>query len=168
MRWALLLILLSTGFVLAACGGDAGTDGESPSPAPAGDGAMEATPTTGDGAATPGRTADAATPSDTAAIDEATLALGRTAYSQGSCIMCHGPNGGGARFGPDLTDDRWDHGDGSVASIRQLLVEGIAKGDFVNREYPMPMPPVTNLITDEAKIDALAKYVWSMSNQAGE
>jgi mono/diheme cytochrome c family protein len=170
MRRHLPLLVLPAVLLLAACGGEPSADSGDAGPSSAEDRASEATTPPGGSSAASNAGDDAAASGALAAgeIDAATLALGKTAYAQGSCIMCHGADGGGARFGPDLTDDAWDHGDGSVASIRQLLVDGIAKGDFVNRDYAMPMPPVTNLITDDEKIDALAKYVWSMSNETSE
>jgi mono/diheme cytochrome c family protein len=170
MRCTLPLIVLPTVLFLAACGGEPSNDQRGGSP-PADDATPQTSPSAADEAAKV--TADssmngAGNPASAGEIDAAALTLGRSAYTQGNCVMCHGADGGGARFGPDLTDAQWNHGDGGVASIRALLVAGIEKGDFVNRDYPMAMPPVTNLITDEATIDALATYVWSLSNQTGK
>lgn len=172
MRCALSLIVLPAVLLFAGCDGGPPPDQRTPAPAASGDGAGGETATTADDSIGPGAdspTAGGADSEPTEGVDAATLALGVQAYTQGSCVMCHGANGGGVpRFGPDLTDDTWVHGDGSVASIRELLVSGIEKGDFVDTQYPMAMPPVTNLITDESKIDALAKYIWSLSNESGE
>lgn len=166
MRCTLPLFVMPTVLLLAACGSEPSND-ENRSEPPTDDAAPQTMPSAAD-TSPDSMTEDAGDSIAVGDIDAATLTLGKSAYTSGNCVMCHGPNGGGARFGPDLTDDQWDHGNGSVASIRTLLVEGIEKGDFVNRDYPMAMPTVTTLITDEAQIDALAMYVWSLSNESGD
>ena len=57
-------------------------------------------------------------------FDEATLSLGATAYQQGMCAKCHDERGAGTPRGPDLTDTVWEHGDGSLESIRNVLITG--------------------------------------------
>lgn len=93
------------------------------------------------------------------------LEIGREAYGAGQCSMCHGPQGKGGGLGPDLTDGVWTHGDGSVEMIRQVLIEGVERGQMKDPRYAMAMPPVGRLIEDEDRILALAQYVWSLGNE---
>jgi mono/diheme cytochrome c family protein len=94
------------------------------------------------------------------------LARGGGAWKQGSCAMCHGADGHGDRFGPDLTDNQWDHGDGLIKGIRAILVAGISKDQFVDSSYTMPMPPATQLVPDEEDLVALATYVKGRSSES--
>lgn len=99
------------------------------------------------------------------AFDEATLALGATAYAKGMCAKCHGDDGRGTERGPDLTDDQWQHGDGSVAGILEVFRNGVPKEALADPSRPFGMNPVTTLIEDPAELDALAAYVWTLSHE---
>jgi len=106
-------------------------------------------------------------PGDTAAeISADVLARGAAAWKKGNCTMCHGADGRGNSFGPDLTDGQWNHSDGSVAEIRAILIAGIPKEEFVNSSYSLAMPSVTPLVSDEQDIDALAAYVKNLSSNS--
>lgn len=94
--------------------------------------------------------------------DDDILAIGRQAYNTGNCQQCHGGSGAGGMLGPDLTDDEHLHTDGSIESIRRILVAGVPKEE-IKKPGRLPMPPVTLLIQDDATIDALAAYVASLS-----
>jgi mono/diheme cytochrome c family protein len=95
-------------------------------------------------------------------VSAETLKAGKAAYVQGMCAKCHGEDGRGGARAPDLTDDEWLHADGSIESIRALLVSGVSRERMVDKSRPFAMNPATNLIGNES-IDALAAYVWSLS-----
>jgi mono/diheme cytochrome c family protein len=118
--------------------------------------------------ATTGGTDLSTTQDDTTTAQSATtdlLARGADAYAVGFCAKCHGEQGTGTRRGPDLTDDQWDHCDGSTNGIRQVLVAGVPKSQLVDRSRPHAMNPATNRV-EEAELDALAEFVKSLGSQA--
>ena len=90
---------------------------------------------------------------------------GAEAYKIGMCTKCHRENGKGGPRAPDLTDDDWIHCDGSIAGIRKVLESGVPKEKLKDQDRPFQMNPATNLIHDEALIDALASYVHSLGSQ---
>jgi mono/diheme cytochrome c family protein len=100
------------------------------------------------------------------------LALAGTAQAQpqgravfegkGNCWTCHGKNGSGTPLGPNLTDDEWLNIDGSLDSIRAIVLHGVPKP----RKYPAPMPPQGGAKLSSAEIDAVAAYVFGL--RAGE
>ena len=51
------------------------------------------------------------------------LEKGRTEYA-GKCMACHGAKGEGM-IGPNLTDDFWIHGDGSLDAIKVTVQKGV-------------------------------------------
>jgi mono/diheme cytochrome c family protein len=88
---------------------------------------------------------------------------GRALYvGAGLCAACHGPNGGGIpNLGANLTDDEWLHGDGSVESIMDRIMTGVA-ADESSSGTVMP-PKGGSALTDE-QVRAVAEYVYSLSN----
>jgi len=98
-------------------------------------------------------------------ISEEMLAIGQAAWVQGRCSKCHGDDGTGGKRGPDLTDGLWLHSDGSIEGIRAVIVAGVDNDQIVDKSRPFKMNPGTALIKDESKLEALAQFVWSMSNQ---
>ena len=78
----------------------------------------------------------------------------------GNCMSCHGRDARGTRLAPDLTDDRWLHADGSAASVRVVITNGVPRP----REHPMAMPPMGGAQLTERDIGDLAAYVVSLRN----
>lgn len=76
----------------------------------------------------------------------------------GKCLACHGANGQGL-IGPNLTDEYWIHGDGSVTSMIKIINEGITEKG---------MPPWKGIIAPDL-IEKVAVYVYSLqgSDPAG-
>lgn len=72
-------------------------------------------------------------PEEALALNESTLSLlmsqdaqlqaGAKAF-QTYCVACHAEKGQG-QIGPNLTDDFWIHGDGSLMAIRKVITEGV-------------------------------------------
>lgn len=74
------------------------------------------------------------------------------------CMACHGDKAQGL-IGPNLTDDYWIHGDGTVPAILKVMNDGVPdKG----------MPPWKGLIPPDLQED-VAVYVYSLhgSNPPG-
>jgi cytochrome c oxidase cbb3-type subunit III len=72
-----------------------------------------------------------------------------------ACAACHGPDGKGmhAMGAANLTDNVWLHGWGEEAIIKA-----------VNNGFNNQMPAQAALL-NEAQINVLASYVWSLSNK---
>jgi cytochrome c oxidase cbb3-type subunit 3 len=77
------------------------------------------------------------------------IAEGEALYKKFNCYACHGMSGGGG-MGPNLTDDAWQTGDGSDASLQTQIKEG--KG---------AMPPYKSLLTDD-QVWKLIAFVRSL------
>ena len=91
------------------------------------------------------------------------LVLGREAYQEAMCSMCHGAEGRGNSMGPDLTSRERVHSDGSVEGILAVLETGVPKGEIVNPRFGMAMPSAREIVADPDRLRALAEYVASLS-----
>lgn len=65
------------------------------------------------------------------------IAEGQALYKELNCYGCHGMRGGGG-MGPNLTDNAWQTGDGSDASLLAQIRDGRGK-----------MPAYKEVITDD-------------------
>lgn len=90
--------------------------------------------------------------------------LGVDTFATGMCAKCHADDGTGSDRAPDLTDDEWLHCDGSVDGILAVLKSGVPKDKLVDPSRPFGMNPVTNLVKDDAALQALAEYVHGLSH----
>lgn len=82
--------------------------------------------------------------------DQAKVAAGKQVFTE-KCAACHGANGQG-QIGPNLTDDYWINGKGTLADIKNVIDVGVAaKG----------MPPWGPVLKPEELINVTA-YVKSM------
>lgn len=54
---------------------------------------------------------------------DADLAAGKEMFAV-NCVACHAADGGGNSIGPNLTDDYWLNGDGSIAEIFKMVKYG--------------------------------------------
>lgn len=67
------------------------------------------------------------------------------------CATCHGPDGGGL-IGPNLTDDYWLHGRGTLVDILHVVSDGVLdKG----------MPPWKTMLKKE-EVQSVVAYVKSL------
>lgn len=127
-----------------------------------GGGAQDTSAAPGAGGATPapGPTAEQFTE---AAITPQMIALGDSIFegqaAGGICFTCHGPDAKGGPLGPDLTDQQWLNGDGSLTFIATAVRSGIAQP----KQFPSPMPAFGATL-DEQRIRAVAAYVYSLSH----
>ncbi len=81
----------------------------------------------------------------------------------GTCGGCHGGDATGGPIGPDLTSGKWLWGDGSLASIRKTIVNGVPSP----KEHPGAMPPKGGANLSDADIDALSAYIFAISRKKG-
>ncbi len=89
---------------------------------------------------------------------------GDSLFNNSSCARCHGEQGAGGRFGPDLSDDEWAQSDGTLAGIREVIFWGVKREDFSDQTRRFQMNPAGGLHLEWSDYDALAAYVWSLSN----
>ncbi|MEM1022926.1 MAG: cbb3-type cytochrome c oxidase N-terminal domain-containing protein [Myxococcota bacterium] len=73
------------------------------------------------------------------------VAKGETKFQE-VCAACHGSKGEGL-VGPNLTDSHWLHADGSLMSIRQVIVDGVPEKG---------MPPWGKILTPDEMIDVVS------------
>ncbi len=156
--WMVLLVAV---FGLAACGGDAG---EATSEAVAQTASAENPCATADDA-----TSDDATSNDAAGMQELPEGVTMAMVDEGKalfggiaiCQTCHNADGTGIpNLGADLTDDEWEHADGSYASIVKTVMDGVS-ADASSSGVPMPPKGGSAISDDQAK--AVAAYVWTLS-----
>jgi putative heme-binding domain-containing protein len=107
-------------------------------------------PARGEQPAEKGRTAGARTPEQQAALEEG------QAMFRGLCSGCHGGAGRGGK-GPDLTDDRWIHGD-TDDDIARVIRNGVPR---------TTMKKLGESLKEE-QIRKLILYIRSLARQPGE
>lgn len=104
--------------------------------------------------------AAAADPALTARIE-----AGKELFMGGSCKKCHGETAEGGGKGPNLTDDEWVQGDGSLEAIRATILDGVAKESIEGSEFKRAMKARGGKMElDDEGVDAVAAYVWSLTN----
>jgi mono/diheme cytochrome c family protein len=148
----LLALILVAG--LAACGG------ESADTAPPG----ETAPT-----ATEAAPAPEATPAMDLELPEGVttemVASGQTVFhGSGICYTCHMQDGVGGMLAPNLTDADWLNVDGEYTSIVELIKTGVP----TPVEFPGMMPERAGVNLSDADVEAVAAYVWSLSQAAAQ
>jgi cytochrome c oxidase cbb3-type subunit 3 len=86
-------------------------------------------------------------------LDGTTLADAKLVFTQ-RCAVCHGDRGQGV-IGPNLTDDHWLHGAGTLLDVHRVIAEGVpAKG-----------MPAWNLQLSPVEVRQLAALVGSFHGQ---
>ena len=100
---------------------------------------------------------------DTAAAGPAQIATGKIVYEGKAggalCISCHGPKAKGVTgLGPDLTDTKWLHGDGSPAFLQSIVKSGVPKPKVA----VLTMPPMGGGRLNDEQLAALAAYLVSL------
>ena len=154
--WGLTLVAL-VAIGLSACGGDANANGDTADAAPA-----QAQVTAAETDADMAETADAMTQELPEGVTPAMVEEGKGIYNgAGICMSCHGPTGEGIpNLGANLTDDEWLHIDGSYESIVQNILEGVTAQQS-SSGVPMPAKGGTAITDDQ--VNAVAAYVWTLS-----
>jgi glucose/arabinose dehydrogenase/mono/diheme cytochrome c family protein len=100
-------------------------------------------------------------------VTPAMIALGDSVYhgkvAGATCAGCHGANAKGTPLAPDLTDNKWIWGDGSLASITKTIREGVP----APKQHTGVMPPMGGTQLTPAQLAAVGAYVYSLSHSAG-
>ncbi len=95
----------------------------------------------------------------------AEVALGERVFrgqvGGGTCEGCHGSNAKGTSLAPDLTNSKWLWGDGSLASIRQVIANGVPQP----KQYRDGMPPMGGAQLSPSQVSAVAAYVWALNHR---
>lgn len=87
---------------------------------------------------------------------------GRRLWSgQGLCLACHGPDGKGG-LGPNLTDGKWDHVNGSFDQIVARILKGVAPDESKSGQV---MPPRGGGGLSDDQVRAVAAYVWTLNRR---
>ena len=92
------------------------------------------------------------------------LAGGEAAFGD-NCAPCHGRGAQGFVGYPNLRDDSWLWGDGTLDAIHQSILHGIRADDPETRTNQMPGFGRTGLLS-EPQINEVAEYVLSLSGPA--
>jgi len=80
----------------------------------------------------------------------------------GTCTACHGQDAKGTAMAPDLTDNTWIHGDGSLSFIEHTVTTGVPQP----KSHPAPMPPMGGASLSPDQVKAVAAYVYSLSHKS--
>jgi cytochrome c oxidase cbb3-type subunit 3 len=94
------------------------------------------------------------------------LAGGEAAFGD-NCAPCHGRGAQGAFGYPNLRDDSWLWGDGTLAAIHQTILHGIRADDPDTRTNQMPAFGRMGTLA-EPQIQDVAEYVLSLSGRADD
>ena len=78
----------------------------------------------------------------------------------GACFTCHGQDAKGTPLAPDLTDQEWLNGDGSLEFIITTVTNGVPKP----KQHQAAMPPMGGASLTPEQVRAVATYVYSLSH----
>ncbi|HUG27854.1 MAG TPA: cytochrome c [Gemmatimonadales bacterium] len=93
------------------------------------------------------------------------LAEGKRLWSgQGLCLACHGVDGKGG-LGPDLTDGKWDHINGSFDQLVARIIKGVMPDESKSGQV---MPPRGGGGLSDEQIKAVAAYVWTLNRRPAQ
>src|SRR5512143_3536471 len=97
-----------------------------------------------------------------AGVTDSAIAWGRALF-QGSanCSRCHGKEGRGTAYGPDLADVIWWHGPGTYEWLVTEVTHGIPENLTVTGD---PMPSRGTAPMNELDTRAVAAYIWAISH----
>jgi cytochrome c oxidase cbb3-type subunit 3 len=94
------------------------------------------------------------------------LAGGEAAFGD-NCAPCHGRGAQGAFGYPNLRDDSWLWGDGTLAAIHKTILHGIRSGDPDTQTNQMPAFGRTGVL-NESQIADVAEYTLSLSGKSDD
>ena len=94
------------------------------------------------------------------------LAGGEAAFGD-NCAPCHGRGAQGAFGYPNLRDDSWLWGDGTLAAIHKTILHGIRSGDPDTQTNQMPAFGRTGVLNEPQIADA-AEFTLSLSGKSGD
>lgn len=82
----------------------------------------------------------------------------------GLCLACHGPEGKGG-IGPDLTDGKWDHINGSYRELVDRIIKGVMPAESKSGQI---MPPRGGGGLSDDQVKAVAAYVWTLNRRPAQ
>jgi mono/diheme cytochrome c family protein len=128
---------------------------------PAGGGAIAAAPAVREAgsSATKAPETSSLTPPPGATRDQ--VAAGAKLFAGQTCTGCHGADGKGTPLGPDLTSGKSLGGDGSLASIRKTIQDGVP----MPKQYRQAMPPMGGAQLSADQLQDMSAYVWAIGHQ---
>jgi glucose/arabinose dehydrogenase/cytochrome c5 len=88
------------------------------------------------------------------------VAAGDKIFHGQTCTGCHGADAKGSPVGPDLTTGKYLSGDGSLASIRKAIQDGVP----VPKQYRQPMPPMGGAQLSADQLRDVSAYVWAVGH----
>lgn len=89
------------------------------------------------------------------------VAEGQAVFTgEGICYTCHGMNGEGGPLAPNLRDSEWIWVDGSYGQIVQQVMVGTPEPE----QFPSIMLPKGGTAITDVQVQAVAAYVWTLSN----
>jgi cytochrome c oxidase cbb3-type subunit 3 len=94
------------------------------------------------------------------------LAGGEAAFGD-NCAPCHGRGAQGAFGYPNLRDDSWLWGDGTLAAIHMTILHGIRSGDPDTHTNQMPAFGRTGVL-NEPQIADVAEFTLSLSGKSND
>ncbi|MDX9999137.1 MAG: cytochrome-c oxidase, cbb3-type subunit III [Phenylobacterium sp.] len=94
------------------------------------------------------------------------LAVGQSVFGD-NCATCHGAGGTGAKGYPNLRDDVWLWGDGSLDEIHQTIAVGVRGDHDETRISQMPAFGRDQMLT-AAQINDLTEYVVALSGSQAD
>ena len=101
-------------------------------------------------------------PSRPAGVTDSAIARGESLFhGSASCSACHGDGGGGTEWGPNLTGALWLHGPGTYEWLIKQVIHGVPAAQSLSGD---PMPMRGWMTMDDAEVQAVAAYVWSISH----
>lgn len=97
-----------------------------------------------------------------AGVTDSAIAAGRILYhGAAGCSVCHGEDGKGTADAPNLLGAVWMHGPGTYESLQQQILHGVP----ANRSVSGVAMPIRGWIPmNNAEVEAVAAYVWSISH----
>lgn len=149
-QWKALAMATVTALTISACNGD-----DAPEPADEPTDRTEA----------PAPAQEAVTADLPEGVTQEQFQEGQQLFTgAGGCHACHGPQATGTQLGPDLTDGDWLNIAGrDLDEIVQVIQQGVPQPV----EHPGPMPPNGGANISEDQVQALAAYVYGIS-EGGE
>lgn len=105
-------------------------------------------------------------PAGAAGVTPAMIALGDSVYhgqaGGAACVGCHGADAKGTPLAPDLSDSQWIWGDGSLASIEEIIMKGVP----MPKQHTGVMPPMGGAQLTKPQVHAVAAYLYALSHAA--
>ena len=89
------------------------------------------------------------------------VAAGDRLFHASGCQGCHGGDAKGTPVGPNLTSGTWLWGDGSQASISDVIAKGVPQP----KSYRSPMPAMGGANLSKDDLAAVSAYVWAVGHQ---